>query len=50
MKKSKQREVTMKEYQELTDKIIEKQQEVHETLIELLEAAGNCKIVNKRKK
>ena len=50
MKKYKQKEVTMSEYQLIIDKIIEKQQEVHDTLIELLEAAANCKIVEKKRK
>jgi len=46
-KKSKQKTITLREYQEKLDAIIDKGQEVSATLIELLEEAAKYKIGDK---
>lgn len=44
------REVTFTEYDELMNKIIKKNLQVHETLIEMLEEAASCIIVDKKRR
>lgn len=46
----KRKEVTIEEYNEIMEAIINKKQNINDTFIEMIETAGNCVIVDKKRK